>query len=148
MRNIYEYENIIPQKTLSKIKKTLFNNKKASVKFRDSQWVGFDSIAKASVSFPKKTYIESLTIGYLVDSKSWIFPPEQVTLYLNDKDIINVNIPALATKEIVQLDDVKIPIKKELKTLTIQVTNVQKLPEWHPGKGAKAWLFMDEWIFN
>ncbi|MFK7748924.1 MAG: hypothetical protein AB8B65_11070 [Kordia sp.] len=127
---------------------TLINHKKASVKFRDLEWIGFDSIAKASVSFPQKTYINSLTIGYLVDPKSWIFPPKSVTLYVNDKDSIHVDIPALAKKEIVTLDDIKIPINKELNTLTIRVNNVQKLPDWHAGKGLKAWLFMDEWIFN
>jgi len=46
------------------------------------------------------------------------------------------------------LDDVRIPINKKIKTITIAVKNTEKLPEWHPGKGLKAWLFMDEWIFN
>ncbi len=127
---------------------TLINNKKASLKFRDVEWTGFDTIAKATVSFPKKTYIKSLTIGYLIDPKSWIFPPEEITLYFNDKDSINLKIPALTLQEIIKLDDVKIPIEKEINTLIVHVKNVQKLPDWHAGKGLKAWLFMDEWIFN
>ncbi len=127
---------------------TLINHKKASLKFQDVEWTGFDTIAKATVSFPQKTYIKSLTIGYLVDPKSWIFPPEEVILHFNDKESINLKIPALTLQEIVTLDDVKIPIEKEINTLNILVKNVQKLPNWHPGKGTKAWLFMDEWIFN
>jgi len=127
---------------------TLINNEKASLLFRNTQWIGFDPIEKASVSFPQRTYIESLTIGYLIDPKSWIFPPKKVTLYFNDKDSIYIDNSVLTEKEIVKLDDIKIPINKELKTLIIKVTNVQKLPDWHAGKGNKAWLFMDEWIFN
>ncbi|WP_298418765.1 hypothetical protein [uncultured Kordia sp.] len=127
---------------------TLINNQKASLEFRDIEWVGFDTIAKATVSFNRKTYIKSLTISYLTDPKSWVFPPASVTLYLNDKDTINVTIPALTEKEIVKLDDIKIPIEKEISTIALKVNNVQKLPDWHAGKGLKAWLFMDEWIFN
>jgi hypothetical protein len=26
--------------------------------------------------------------------------------------------------------------------------NVSKLPVWHPGKGDKAWIFIDEIFFN
>ncbi|WP_420571864.1 hypothetical protein [Kordia sp.] len=127
---------------------TLTNNKKASLQFRDLEWIGFDSIAKATVSFPEKTYIKSLTIGYLVDTKSWIFPPESIMIVIDKKPFLTKTFHTLTSKDILKLDDIKIPIKKECNTITIQVNNLQKLPNWHAGKGLKAWLFMDEWIFN
>ena len=30
----------------------------------------------------------------------------------------------------------------------IVAKNVLKLPAWHPGKGEKAWIFIDEIFFN
>ena len=50
--------------------------------------------------------------------------------------------------DFVSLEDVTISINKEVNSITVAVNNTQQLPEWHPGKGLKAWLFMDEWIFN
>lgn len=127
---------------------TLINNQKGALNFKDQQWLGFDTIAKASVTFFKYYYVESLTIGYLVDTKSWIFPPESVLVIINEKDTISVKIPKLENSELLALNDVRIPIEKNVGSITVIVNNTNELPEWHPGKGLKAWLFMDEWIFN
>lgn len=127
---------------------TVINQRKASLNFRDAEWVGFDTIAKATISFEKSSFIESISVGYLIDQKSWIFPPEKITIYLNTVDTIEVHIPKSEETTLRKLEDVKIDINKEVKTLTISVSNLTQLPEWHPGKGNKAWLFMDEWIFN
>ena len=127
---------------------TLINGKKASRQFRDLQWVGFDSIAKATLTLKKKTFIKTLTIGYLIDTKSWIFPPEKITLLVNKKDTITTAVNKPLGMDFVSLEDVTISINKEVNSITVAVNNTQQLPEWHPGKGLKAWLFMDEWIFN
>ena len=126
---------------------SLINLKKGTRNFRDVEWTGFDTIAKASVVFKKKTFINSLTIGYLIDTESWIFPPKEVTIYLNVKDTIKVSTTELSEGDLVKIDDVHIPIETEVSSMTILISN-SKLPEWHPGKGSNAWLFMDEWIFN
>jgi len=127
---------------------TVLNNKKGSLDFRDKQWFGYDSIAKATVYFKEKTLIDNITIGYLVDTKSWIFPPSEVKVYLNGEFFLTVDFKELYEDNIAKLDDVEIPINRKLNTITIEVKNTTQLPEWHPGKGFKAWLFMDEWIFN
>lgn len=126
---------------------SLVNQKKGSLNFRDTEWAGFDSIAKATVYFKKKTYLSGLTIGFLVDTKSWIFPPQEFLLYPNGRDPISVSSfdLKLDTKSI---ESVEIPIGQKLTSLTIEIKNLQKLPDWHPGKGNKAWLFLDEFIFN
>ncbi|WP_299762514.1 chitobiase/beta-hexosaminidase C-terminal domain-containing protein [uncultured Dokdonia sp.] len=127
---------------------TVLNQKKASLNFKDQQWMGYDSLAFAKAYFDKKPFIKSMTIGYLIDTKSWIFPPEKVVVLLNEKDTLQIDIPKTTEGETPRLDDVYIPINKEIERVSIRVYNTSKLPEWHPGKGLKAWLFMDEWIFN
>ncbi len=127
--------------------KGLIDHKKASFNFKDEQWVGFDSIAQAKLDFGQSRRIEKITVTYLVDTGSWIFPPQNVTVYLNDTDSIQVEIPKVKTA-IKTLADIEIPIEKEVKQLVIRIQNLTELPEWHAGKGNKAWLFMDEWIFN
>ncbi len=127
---------------------TVTNQKKASLDFKDEQWVGHDSLAFAKAYFDKTPFIKSITIGYLIDTKSWIFPPEKIVVILNEKDTVQMDIPKVTEGEMRRLDDVSIPINKKVKSMSIAVYNTSELPEWHPGKGKKAWLFMDEWIFN
>lgn len=126
---------------------TLINQTKASLNFTDKEWVGFDSVALATVDFKEKTFLKSLKISYLNDVGSWIFPPERVTLFIND---FKKEIPITPLEKAVDKtnETVIIPIEAEVKSLKIQIDNLQSIPEWHEGKGQNAWLFMDEFIFN
>ncbi|WP_299115040.1 chitobiase/beta-hexosaminidase C-terminal domain-containing protein [uncultured Winogradskyella sp.] len=126
---------------------TLINNKLGGLNFKDSQWMGFDTTAVAVIDFKIPKRISKLSVSYLVDTKSWIFPPENVSVIVNQKDTISVNIPKLPEGKYKQLDAVVIPIDREIETLKINVVNTI-LPSWHPSNGNNAWLFMDEWIFN
>ena len=128
-------------------KGTLFNNKKASLAFKDIQWLGYDTTTVAVVDFKTSVAIKKITIGYLVDTKSWIFPPEKVSVIINEEDSVSVVIPKFKEGEYKRLNSVKIPINKVVETLKIKVVN-SRLPDWHPGASNGAWLFMDEWIFN
>ncbi len=127
---------------------TLINQEKASINFRNAQWVGFDSMAVAEVHFEKKTFIETISIGYLIDTQSWIFPPSSVIVYSNETDTLEVKVPSLKQMGPRELRDLQVKIGKELSSIRIKVMNVTKIPGWHDGKGNKAWLFMDEWIFK
>jgi len=127
---------------------TLINQEKASLNFRNAQWVGFDSVAVAEVHFKKKTFIETISIGYLIDTQSWIFPPSSVKVYWNETDTLEIKVPSLQQLEPRELKDLQIQVGKELSSIRIEVMNVTEIPDWHDGKGNKAWLFMDEWIFK
>ena len=64
---------------------TLVNHKKALLDFNDLQWVGFDSIADATICFKESTFIKSLTIGCLNDPASWIFLPKSIVVSFSGK---------------------------------------------------------------
>ncbi len=127
--------------------KTLINQTKASLNFTDKQWVGFDTSAIATVQFNKKIFVKSITISYLNDPASWIFPPENIEIsMINGKKTKPVMpVKALTDKK---NETISIPIEAMVKSLKINVNNLQSIPEWHEGKGQKAWLFIDEFIFN
>ena len=129
---------------------TVINGKKASMEYSNPQWLGFDTIAKASVKFDKKTTIKTIDIGYLNDPASWIFPPTEIEIIVNNniEEILTFQLEPLTGYIDRTMMNFIVPINKEVKTLNITVKNVEKIPNWHDGKGNKAWLFMDEWIFN
>ena len=37
---------------------------------------------------------------------------------------------------------------KQAKFIKFEIENLKKCPDWHPGKGGKAWLFLDEIYVN
>ncbi|MEC3907190.1 chitobiase/beta-hexosaminidase C-terminal domain-containing protein [Tamlana sp. 2201CG12-4] len=131
---------------------TLINQNKASLPFSNPEWVGFDSIVDAKVVFKEKTMIKSIDIGFLNDPQSWIFPPSEIVVYLNDlendSDKIKIQMDDVPTMVSAELSNIKIKIEREVKSVRLEIHNLQSIPEWHEGSGQKAWLFMDEWIFN
>jgi len=131
---------------------TVINNKKASINFSDPEWIGFDTIAIANAVFKEETFIKSIDFGYLSDPQSWIFPPSEIQIYLNDSkngsDKITVQVDTLDGMVPKSVKNLSIEINKSVESLRIEVVNLQHIPQWHDGAGNKAWLFMDEWIFN
>ena len=127
---------------------TLVNNKKASLAHKNVEWVGYDSIAKSTIILKDKKFVKSISICYLNANSVWIFPPSKISVMSNDiliKEVI-IDPPKAATSN--KMDVINIPLSKEITSLTVEVTNLQSIPEWHDGAGKKAWLFMDEWILN
>ncbi|WP_175418926.1 chitobiase/beta-hexosaminidase C-terminal domain-containing protein [Aureibaculum algae] len=127
---------------------TLINGQKATLEYSNSQWVGFDTIAKATVDFDKNIELKSIDIGYLNDPASWIFPPSEIEVIVNNKEKLSFQLEPLAEVTDRAMMDFSIPINQMVNTISISVKNVQQIPFWHDGNGNKAWLFMDEWIFN
>ncbi|QOD60483.1 chitobiase/beta-hexosaminidase C-terminal domain-containing protein [Polaribacter haliotis] len=131
---------------------TLNNNQKASIDFKDEQWLGFDTIAKASLTLKNVTFVKSLNIGYLKDPGSWIFPPESIQVETS-KDGIHfksktIEIQPLEKVSSVSIEYVDVEINEDVKFLRVGVRNTASIPDWHEGKGTKGWLFMDEWILK
>jgi len=129
---------------------TLINDKKGSLQFNSPQWMGFDTIANASVKFDKKTTIKTIDIGYLNDPGSWIFPPSEIEIIVNNNatNKLIFKLEPIGGMMDKTMTSFSVPINTEVSTISISVKNLQQIPDWHDGKGNKAWLFMDEWIFN
>ncbi|QTE22213.1 chitobiase/beta-hexosaminidase C-terminal domain-containing protein [Polaribacter cellanae] len=131
---------------------TLNNNQKAGIDFKDEQWLGFDTIAKASLTLKNVTFVKSLNIGYLKDPGSWIFPPERIKVETS-KDGIHfknktIEIQPLEKVSSISIEYADIEINEDIKFLRVEVRNTASIPDWHEGKGTKGWLFMDEWILK
>lgn len=129
---------------------TLINLKKGQLNFSDKQWLGYDTVAKATLVLKEKKYIKSLTISYLNDVGSWIFPPSTISVSingdLNSKKTIDIEQPKAATS--IKTNTITIPIELQAESLLVEINNLESIPEWHEGVGQKAWLFTDEWILN
>jgi hypothetical protein len=102
--------------------------------------------------FNEKTFIKSVDIGFLSDVQSWIFPPASITIIPNGssklEDKISVQLTELEGPRLTEMKNLNIIINKEINSLRLEIANIGSIPDWHDSAGSKAWLFMDEWIFN
>ncbi|MCK4569085.1 MAG: sulfatase-like hydrolase/transferase [Bacteroidales bacterium] len=124
----------------------------ASLEFTDESWLGFhgDNL-EIVIDMGKIEVIDTIEIGFLENQASWIFLPTMIEIYgANDP----VSFTLIDRKNFGKISkDLKIAIESyqfhgSITTQYIKViaSNVRTCPDWHPGIGENAWLFVDEVI--
>jgi uncharacterized membrane protein/mono/diheme cytochrome c family protein len=137
--------------TLIDLKKGLAEN------FSDAAWLGFrEQPFAAFFYFDTAQTINSISISYNESVQSYLMPPAEVEVWAGEsKDKLKLlkkataKQPTKEEKNVVRVEGLKIEIPQaKYKYYKIIAKNVSKLPAWHPGKGEKAWIFIDEVFFN
>lgn len=122
--------------------------------FRTGTWQGyFDNDLIATLDLGSKKTINSVTVNFLQDQRSWIFYPTEVTclgsndgvqfIELSDPFKINATIPSEDSK--IKTLEFKKPNSK-FRFIKIIAKKLGELPEWHLGYAhdGRSWLFVDE----
>ncbi len=128
---------------------------RGTLNFKDGLWQGFKGTdLDATVDMGKKKKISELGAGFLQSTSSYIFMPEYVQFFVSKdgKNFTSVGIlrndvsernPASVKKDFV------ITIRPEdVRYFRVVAKNIGVCPPWHPGAGAKAWIFTDELFAN
>jgi len=125
-----------------------------SLEFTDESWMGFhgDNV-EIFIDLEQITEISSIEISFLRNQASWIFLPEELEILAgNDPRYFNPIYRELISSKEKDLNILKYKFvhneKLEAQFLKIIVHNMGKCPDWHPGKGERAWLFVDEVIIK
>jgi hypothetical protein len=123
-----------------------------SLEFSDESWMGFhgDDV-EVYLDLGKKTEFNTISINFLSNQASWIFLPYEIEVLAgNNTDHMNPIDIASFGKAIKNLTVGKHTYEYEGKVharyIKIIARNIGKCPEWHPGKGENAWVFVDEII--
>lgn len=130
----------------------LHDNIGGLLKYNTGTWLGYDTdTAEMVIRLKKKTKINTVLLELLQDENSWIFLPRQIELFSFDE---KTNTYTSVAKEIIdtkaaspkQASLRRLSPNKKTKTnqLKIVMHAVEKIPDWHAGKGSHAWLFIDE----
>jgi hypothetical protein len=125
--------------------------------FRTGAWQGYqDTDLIATLNRGSKKSLSQVSINFLVDQRSWIFYPTEVSLYIseNGKDfklketkIINAEEPISQT----EIKDITFNLNGQpVQYLKIIAKNYGDLPDWHLGApfNGKTWLFADEIVLK
>ncbi len=118
-------------------------------------WLGFkgnDCVATLDLK-DINTY-SKVSIQLLKKQKEWIFLPKSVSVEVSndgknfvlvDKKVLDP--PLKDDKNLVQ--EIKFSFyPKEHRYLRLTIRNIKECPDWHPGAGDEAWIFVDEIVIN
>ena len=131
----------------------LTNGLRGSTSFDDGNWQGYHQVdLDATVDLGKVNSLSRIATSFLEKTISWIFFPTSVEFSVSDDGVRFVPVAKFeepvptahrppAIKEFSQ----KLS-KAKARYVRIQARNVGICPDWHLGKGDKAWLFVDEII--
>ena len=114
-------------------------------------WQGWNGENAAFViDLEKSETIHRVTLGMLIDQKSWIFSPTSIEIsFSNDgKNFTNTTtqeLLALVEQTDAEIKDVIIEIDKvQARYIKVIANKIAALPMWHAGKGGDAWIVLDE----
>ncbi|HEU4859792.1 MAG TPA: chitobiase/beta-hexosaminidase C-terminal domain-containing protein [Chitinophagaceae bacterium] len=123
----------------------------------DATWLGFrEKPFAAFFYFDTAQTVSSISISYNKSIQAYLMPPLEIEIWGGDnKNKLKLlkkafpNQPTKEEKDAVIVEGIKLDIDPSAyKCFKIIAKNVTKLPAWHPGKGDKGWLFIDEIFFN
>ncbi len=118
----------------------------------NGKWLGYkDDDMEFVVGFKEKQTLKAAHFNALVNTGSYIFPIQSISVQgSNDgksyQRITEVSFPAAekTASSGANSYNCNFPESTSYSYYKFIVTNLKKLPAWHPGKGKSAWIFVDE----
>jgi alpha-L-fucosidase len=134
---------------------TLLDGERGSNNLDDGRWLGFESTdADMIIELSEPRQVHSVSVGCLQNQSSWIFLPQAVDIDVSqDGKVFHTAARFDAGQAIessaVEHKEFSLTIGGDpVRFLRIHAANVGTCPPWHKGAGGKAWLFLDEVVFN
>jgi Fn3 associated len=133
----------------------LIDRQKGEPDFRSGNWVAFrENRMECLLQFSKPVPIQSITLSSLIDASSYIMPAQSIEIWGGDEArnlrLLGKLVPEQPTKA---MGTILKGYECKFNTATVKYIKiignpVGKLPAWHPGKGDKGWIFVDEILVN
>ena len=126
---------------------------RGSTTFTDGRWLGFEgSDFSAVLDLGAKKAVKTVGVSFLRVIPSWIFLPRKVEIWgSNDGAHFTLLqtevIPEAQGADANAVQTFAIPVSGKYRYFRVLAQNQGVCPGWHPGAGAKAWVFVDEvWV--
>ncbi|MFN3998195.1 c-type cytochrome domain-containing protein [Algoriphagus sp.] len=133
---------------------TLFDGIKGKTNHGSGDWLGFtDTPLEIEIFLEKDSKPKTMDLSILINEGAYIFPPETVEIWTGDQSGWQ-KIPETPTQSSSKLEEKRFGVlsyslpEPSFEKLKIRLKPISKLPAWHPGAGAKGWVFVDEIILN
>ena len=118
--------------------------------FRTGEWQGFlDQDVLATIDLGKVMKVGRIGLSALQDEKSWIWLPADVEIVtsINQRQWSSTTVTHdvdRQTKGTILRELWTPQLDRRVRYIKVIARNAGPCPEWHPGKGGKSWIFLDE----
>lgn len=135
--------------------KALFDGQLGDFETNSGKWLGFkNNNMEALLVFKKPVALQSVDLNIMRLIPTYIFPPTEVEVWggtqKNQLRLLG-KVKPQTTKKDAERALIKVGVNfkpQQVSYLKIVAKNLKKLPDWHPGKGEPAWIFVDEVFLN
>jgi uncharacterized membrane protein len=128
---------------------------KGDLNFGSGKWLGFRKKGlECLLFFRTPVRVEDITLSSIVDVNSFIMPPVKVEVWggkeRSQLHLLGSMQPEQPLKAVpAYLNSYEIRFSPAtVRYLKVVALPVDKLPDWHPGKGQHGWVFSDEIFVN
>jgi uncharacterized membrane protein len=128
---------------------------KGDLNFGSGKWLGFRKKGlECLLFFRAPVKVEDITLSSLVDINSFIFPPVKVEIWGGNErsglHLLGSLQPEQPLKAVpAYLDSYELHFAPtSVRYLRVVALPVDKLPDWHQGKGQNGWIMTDEIFVN
>lgn len=136
--------------------KILADGVKGDDDFRNGKWTGFmDEPLTALLSYKTPVTAQKISLSMLQNVGSSIFPPVKLEVWggmESDKlKLLGTQKPTMPTEKESSDGEKLFEVSFQstpLRYIKVVAVPIAKLPAWHPQKGQKGWVFMDEVLVN
>lgn len=133
---------------------SLFDKIKGKNNHTSGEWLGYsDNAFEVEITLSESQNPSTIGISLLYHEGAYIFPPVRVEILglengkfeslINDQPTQSEKIREIRS----ELLTYKLP-DKHFEKIRVKLYPIPSLPKWHPGAGAKGWVFIDEILLN
>ncbi len=121
-----------------------------SYDYNDGYWLGFEGTDfEAVIDLGKNQPIKNISASFFENQNSWIFFPENIRFFISNdnikfRQVANFNHeikPSIKMDAQIFKEDL---VNENCRYIKVYAKNIKVCPDWHRGKGGKAWIFIDE----
>jgi len=133
----------------------LVDGLRGSAEWRTGRWQGYqyaDLAATVDLGAPRA--VRRAGAGFLQDVRSWIWMPVEVDVSVSldgerFREVGRIRHDLAPTAQDVVIRDLTATFEPvEVRYVRIHATNFGTIPDWHPGRGDGAFLFVDEMLIE
>ena len=126
------------------------NGIRGTIDFRDGNWQGYEGVDfEAIIDLGETTVINEIRSSFLQNQSAWIFFPTEVEFEISADGFDYRSVKRFQHKTEISpghevIDFSYVFSQEKVRFAKVKAKNVTICPDWHPGAGSEAWIFVDE----
>ncbi len=128
----------------------LIDGIRGETNFRLGGWQGYQGQDfEATIDLGSVKPIHRIAAGFLQDARPWIWMPKSAEYWISDDgqnftlaDTVANDVPENQMEPTIKDFEAKVDVKARF--IKVVAKNLGTIPQWHPGAGSQAYIFIDE----